>query len=444
MKKLLILLFIFIGCQRTPVYKTDRNIPVTFQQVDVGTTANDHHGDPLRTAFIKQNDNWNTADALFGTIYSETETKDVINDSLNARVAAAHNATTYFNTKADTNTYKKPMTYNGVVNYVAAHGGSGSGGFSGYKFIVGTTTGSPANTDTTHAFASLAGQHIEVYRGTDGDMTMQYYNTTATNGKPGYRYNSSGTVVVRPAWATGDMAIIKGYPSSSVTWYALAGGGSGLPAKLRAGWQLDEPAGTSVADVLGVYGGTTSAFVNTPLKYGVAESFSSASSQSINLGTTVGDVGTSDFTLAGWIYLSTYPSAYNTSGMAGNWGTYPYFYAGVYGDHKFKVDINFAGTDLEFFSDAAISLSTLYHVAVVFDRSGTATLYIDGVAQADTEDISGGVAVNITNANTFSIGCIGSALAGHYWNGLIDDVYLFDEALSSGEVTELMANTYPW
>jgi hypothetical protein len=246
MKKLLIFLFIFTGCQKMPIQKTDRNIPVTYQLVNVGTTANDHTGDPLRTAFQKQNTNWNTTDALFGTIYSETETKDVINDTLNARIAAAYNATTYFFAKADSNQNKGAITKSYFDTY--SGGGGSAGGYEWTEFIIGKTSGAPANADTSFTITGFAGDRIELARGTDGDLPVQWLNETATNGKPGYRYNSAGTIVVRPAWATGDMAYFRAVPAGYTTKITLGGGGSSLLTDLLGSWSLNEPSGITFFD----------------------------------------------------------------------------------------------------------------------------------------------------------------------------------------------------
>lgn len=443
MKKYLILLLILFGCQKTPIYKTDRNIPVTFQMTNVGTTANDHTGDPIRTFAQKQNTNWNTADALFGTIYSETETKDVINDSLNARVAAAYNATTYFNTKSDTNTYKKPMTYNGVVNYVAAHGGSGSGGYEWTSWIVGLTSGAPANTDTSFTISSFAGDRIELYRGTTTDLHNQWLNEAATNVRTGYRYNSSGTIVVRPAWSTGDRAYLRSVPSASATKITLSGGGSTLQTGLRAFYQLNEGVGvTSVADVLATYNGTTNALCGATGKFGYAESFTKASSQYISAGTTLGDVGTNDFSLSCWIYVPTLQSAY--CGIMGNFGSGPYFYLMLNDANYLEAVINFGSGNILINSNSAISATTWYNVIITYDRSGNGTMYLNGSAQTDVEDISAGVAVDITNANNFNIGQIGSQYSTWYWSGLIDAPGIWTKILSAPEMTTLQTYTHPF
>jgi hypothetical protein len=71
-------------------------------------------------------------------------------------------------------------------------------------------------------------------------------------------------------------------------------------------------------------------------------------------------------------------------------------------------------------------------------------MYVNGVAQTDTEDISAHSAVDVTNNNTFAIGRIGSTLSGHYFTGSIDDVFLWTKALTSDEVEEAMDATHPW
>jgi hypothetical protein len=295
----------------------------------------------------------------------------------------------------------------------------------------------------------MAGDVMELWRGTTADLHKQWLNETATNGKTGYRYNSSGTIVVRPAWATSDRAYIKAVPTSGVSKITLSGGTSSLITGLRAGWKMDETSGTQVNDVLSTYTGTTNATIGRAGMRGYAETFDGTDDY-VNLGQTVGDVGTNDFSLTGWIYLTAWATNYNSAGIAGNWGDSPYFYVGVYtetGDsenHKIRAVVNFAGSNQNIYSNSAITLNTWTHVAIVADRSGNLTMYVNGVAQTDTEDISAHSAVDVTNNNTFAIGRIGSTLSGHYFTGSIDDVFIWTKALTSDEVEEAMDATHPW
>ena len=103
------------------------------QVIGVGTTANDGTGDPLRTAMQKINTNFTAVRDSFGNIYRETQTDDLvtgsINDSLNARMAAALLLEDYALLSADTNQYGGAITRTFFDNY------SGTGGSSG-KFYV--------------------------------------------------------------------------------------------------------------------------------------------------------------------------------------------------------------------------------------------------------------------------------------------------------------------
>jgi hypothetical protein len=342
--------------------------------------------------------------------------------------------------QADSNSYGGAMTYNGVVNYVAANGGTGGGG--GYKwteFIVGTTTGAPANADTAFTIAGMAGDVMELWRGTTADLHKQWLNETATNGVTGYRYNSSGTMVVRPGWTTGDRAYIKAVPTSGVSKITLSGGASSLITGLRAGWKMDETSGTQVNDVLSTYTGTTNATVNQTGKFGRAHSFNG--SQMATFGTDVGDLGTSDFSYSCWIYVPTLQSAYN--GFIEMQSSVVTFYAMVDVANYIRAAITFDHTNyIHIVSNAAISAATWTHIAVTYDRSGNGTLFINGVAQTDVEDISSGVAVDVQSNRDFRIGRGGNST--WYFNGSIDDVYLWTKVLTQDEIDELQLGTYPW
>ena len=252
MKKLLFLLVIITACQRNIVPVKSRAVSLSLTDVNIGTTANDGTGDPLRTAFQKVNANNALIENAFATVPTVTEMRDAIADTNQHNKEQAIPISTLAFMQADSNSYGGAMTYNGVVNYVAANGGTG-GGYEWTQFIVGTTTGAPADGDTSITISQMAGDVIELYRGTTADLHKQWLNETATNGKTGYRYNSSGTIVVRPAWATDDRAYIKAVPTSGVSKITLSGGASTLLTGLRAGWKMDETSGTQVNDVLSTY-----------------------------------------------------------------------------------------------------------------------------------------------------------------------------------------------
>jgi hypothetical protein len=334
------------------------------------------------------------------------------------------------------------MTYEGVVNYVAANGGAGGGGGYEYtSFIVSSTTGAPSNADTSFTISQMAGDVIELYRGTTGDLHKQWLNETATNGETGYRYNSSGTIVVRPAWATNDRAYIKAIPSSGVTKVVLTGGSSSLVTGLRAGWKKDELAGTAVNDVLGVYNGTTNATVNQSGKFGRAHSYTRASSQMATFGVDVGDLGTNDFSYSAWIYVPTLLSDY--CGIIEMQSSLVSFYCAVDADNFLRAVITFDDTNyINIVSNAAITAGEWINVVLTYDRDGNGTMYVNGTAQTDVESISAHSAVDVASNLNFSIGRGGTST--WYFNGSIDDVYLWTKALTQPEITALQTSTYPF
>ncbi len=366
---------------------------------------------------------------------------DAMQDWLDLQLTNALDIEDYVFMKADADQAGEAVTYEGMVNYVAANGGTGGGGYKYTSFIVGSTTGAPANGDTAFIINQMAGDVIELYRGirSDPDLPLQALNETPTNGITGYRYNSSGTIVVKPAWATNDRAYIKAVASSGVTKITLSGGESSLLTGLRAGWKMDESAGTAVNDVMGIYNGTTNATVNQTGKFGKAHSFNG--SQMSTFGVDVGDLGTSDFGYSTWIYIPTLQSAY--SGFIEMQSNVVSFYAMVDGDNYIRAVITFDDTNyINIVSNSAVTAGAWHNIIVIYDRDGNGTLYINGTAQTDVENVSAHSAVNIVSNIDFRIGRGGTST--WYFNGSIDDTYLFTKTLTQDEIDDIQEDTYPW
>ena len=75
-----------------------------------------------------------------------------------------------------------------------------------------------------------------------------------------------------------------------------------------------------------------------------------------------------------------------------------------------------------------------HHLVVVYDRDDVMTIYVDGLNKA-SKSISGILDVNTGQA--FTIGARNEAGQYAYFNGKIDDVMIFDRALSPGEIEKL-------
>jgi hypothetical protein len=88
------------------------------------------------------------------------------------------------------------------------------------------------------------------------------------------------------------------------------------------------------------------------------------------------------------------------------------------------------------FSPATLAINTWTHLAVTYDGA-TLRLYVNG-AQASSLTITGGIT---TSTGALRIG--GNAIWGEYFAGLIDEVRIYNRALSPGEITTDMNAPLP-
>jgi len=150
----------------------------------------------------------------------------------------------------------------------------------------------------------------------------------------------------------------------------------------------------------------------------------------VDCGTSVGNFLLADFTISVWLKT---PSSFNTEqGIIGKWGDPPYYHL-AYINGFIKGTLNF-GNGVISIGSFSPSVDTQYHVVLNVDRDGLATLYVN----ADNEgsvDISSDSAISMTNSNRFAIGDIGNAW--NKWKGLIDEVRIYNRALTASEVKAL-------
>jgi hypothetical protein len=144
--------------------------------------------------------------------------------------------------------------------------------------------------------------------------------------------------------------------------------------------------------------------------------------------------GTSDFTIALWLKRQAtgveHTILSKTANMSWTSGGKELFINGsnnTLGFGSFGVG--------EAFSTGTFTNDGLWHhVAVTFvDGSNTITFYIDGVA-------SGGGTLNLPADVGSHVVKLGSSPAPHYFRGQLDELRIFDRALSSSEVQSIMNN----
>ncbi len=101
------------------------------------------------------------------------------------------------------------------------------------------------------------------------------------------------------------------------------------------------------------------------------------------------------------------------------------------GNTKFNFKINANGTIYALSADNTFNLSQWYHVVCTYDNSKM-KMYIDGVLQSHTTSVTGDIQYN---ANDLTIG--NSSNLNRACNALIDDVRIYDRALSASEVSTI-------
>lgn len=136
-------------------------------------------------------------------------------------------------------------------------------------------------------------------------------------------------------------------------------------------------------------------------------------------GTSACNMGTDDFTASGWIKINELLSTHK--GILGKWGSDNYYYVSIGETNKLSGIINCGSGNVLSESNSAITTDWVYFAYVV-DRSGSTALYINGVVQSDTDDISADSANSISNNNGFAIGRIGHNLAGWNFDGSIGEI----------------------
>lgn len=207
-------------------------------------------------------------------------------------------------------------------------------------------------------------------------------------------------------------------------------------AECVAHYKLKDNTDTNVADASGNgHAGIASANTSTLTavgKLGDAFDFVQASSHKV----TVSDhadlnFGTGDFTVSLWAVIDGYNSlgdSWNALISKGDIVSGPAAFWGIFLDSSNKVHFiaEGSGDSTWVISDDALNDTEWHHIVAV-RSDGTLYLYIDGVLQADT----GASSYDIDNASDLIIA--GDAGSSRYFDGKIDDVKIYDRALSQEE-----------
>jgi hypothetical protein len=225
---------------------------------------------------------------------------------------------------------------------------------------------------------------------------------------------------------------VAGNPTTAdtVISFAVAAAGGSDPS-LVAGYGFNEGSGTTAASVLGTLNGAISgATWSTAGKFGNALSF-----DGVNDWVTVADANALDLTTAMTLEAWVFPTAIGS----GSWrnviikerpnGEVYNLYANTTGNipQVYVVRAAQTGTPLGASGVTAVPLNVWTHLAATYDGT-TLRLYVNGT-QAGTQAVSGALVVS---TGALRIG--GNNLWGEFFQGRIDEVRIYNRALTAAEI----------
>jgi hypothetical protein len=212
---------------------------------------------------------------------------------------------------------------------------------------------------------------------------------------------------------------------------------SGSPG-LVAAYSFDEGAGNSVGDLSGnnINGTVVGATWITNGMYGTALAFNGISSY-VDLGNRTALQLTGSMTIEAWVKTTGNPADDGQIVAKSDPCGWQLKTSPDTGPHTFGVSVSRTPTaKAQRYSTTIRALNTWYHVAGVYDSaSQTLSTYVNG--SLDNGALHGTVSASQFNQNVNV--SIGRRAGGYYFNGVIDEVRIYNRALSQAEIQTDMA-----
>ena len=200
-----------------------------------------------------------------------------------------------------------------------------------------------------------------------------------------------------------------------------------LPSGLVAAYGFNEGSGSTTADTSGNSntGTISGAAWTTSGRYGSALSFNGSSNR-VNINDANSLDLTTGMTLEAWVY-PTVLSGWRTIILKEISGGLAYALYAYDNAPRPAAYINTGGNDLSVAGTSSIPLNAWAHLATTYDGA-TLRLFVNG-SQVGSKAISGAIRVS---TSPLRIG--GNAIWGEYFSGRIDEVRIYNRALSQAEI----------
>ncbi|NJD91549.1 MAG: hypothetical protein FIA91_08560, partial [Geobacter sp.] len=145
------------------------------------------------------------------------------------------------------------------------------------------------------------------------------------------------------------------------------------------------------------------------------------------------DLGTSSFTLSTWVKTNTkgvYQAIFDKRDVSGKG-----YLLGIDNSNKVVGNINAGSNNIIATSDVTITDGNWHFITAVFDRSGYASIYVDGVKNGSPVSLSG--IGDVSNSGKVIVGYRSPTSSIYsYFNGLVDDISIYKRALLPEDIIE--------
>jgi hypothetical protein len=145
------------------------------------------------------------------------------------------------------------------------------------------------------------------------------------------------------------------------------------------------------------------------------------------------DIGTQDWTISMWVKTTDANTTFivskdnngnnNTLSIALNYAA----------SNKFTARLIAGSVSYTATSKTSVNDGNWHHLLTVLDRDGNMQTYVDGKADGIPVDVSAQSAQNVSN--TYNL-YFGRREAGNYYNGLLDEVKIFNYALTAQQIRD--------